>query len=778
MNENKEKDNYNKKLSKVMKKTFQFAFLSVIALVGAFGFTSCSSTDDVVANNPNYNPETGEVNVDFVFNVSTANEPTTRMTSANTQATASDAFRGINNAYLAIVKQSADGKYVTSSGTAVEKIHSLGTAINAQGLTPNNSDDETPDSRRVIELSLPTETNTLMFWGKAIKTGSNQEQGKITMDVKEDLSATSFSMVKIVPETAEATEPHISQAALLQHEKLMAAALTNIVRSHMEAVPVTFLTTSRNVTLAWSDYVDVTGDATSGYTLKQKTTSPTKDADNQDSPMSALGEKLSLAFVTLNTIHPNELRAGYGEAVSHMIRDLMAIINSVVGADPTSIQEAVTKAMATRIKEVVEQYFDAENEYVWKSASTIAGLFTSETYDQITESCNLNQFPATFNLPLGSVILQFDIAQKDADDPTAGFNFTYNYKGSVETYAMGGSTTSSDSFNPLNYVYPAELCYFGNSPIRVSNETKVAINYPDGATNWETDAKWTSDWQKNGRVQSTTRSVAMQDNINYGTALLETKVKYGAAGLEDNNKNLQIRWNGSTTEENNTILVNDGNNNHFVLTGVLIGGQEPEVGWNYLAKASNPGFGHMVYDKVNSTSIPAYNGAASEQGTSIPNYTLVWDNWEAENIGQKQRDVYIALEFKNNSQDFYGENNLIRNGATFYLIGKLDPDAKPTSYTGSAEEYVADRSAGITWPENYALPPYYESGDNAGKGIKERRVFIQDYMTKATFVIGSTSLQHALVAVPDLRSGQISLGLSVDVQWRSGLNFSNVVLGQ
>jgi hypothetical protein len=55
---------------------------------------------------------------------------------------------------------------------------------------------------------------------------------------------------------------------------------------------------------------------------------------------------------------------------------------------------------------------------------------------------------------------------------------------------------------------------------------------------------------------------------------------------------------------------------------------------------------------------------------------------------------------------------------------------------------------------------------------------MQDFLTTATFVINETSLQHALVAVPDLRSGQISLGLSVDLNWRTGLVFDNVILGE
>ena len=55
-------------------------------------------------------------------------------------------------------------------------------------------------------------------------------------------------------------------------------------------------------------------------------------------------------------------------------------------------------------------------------------------------------------------------------------------------------------------------------------------------------------------------------------------------------------------------------------------------------------------------------------------------------------------------------------------------------------------------------------------------MFIQDYLTTATFKIGPTSLQNAFITVPDLRSTQTSLGLSVDLNWRKGLNFENINL--
>lgn len=758
-----------------MRKLMNFAYTSAIALLSAGLFAACSSSDDTALDpKQDITPQKDEVNVNFVFNVSTANEATMRMTAANTQATLTQPFRGITNAYIGVFKQNADGKYVSTS-ISTEKLYPFGTIIGKNGIDPNAGEgSNTPKSRRVVEVSLPTDVNSLMFWGKAIKDGSSTNQGKITMNVSSNLSETSFSLDRIVPETADPTEPHVYVQALQEHEQLMAAALTNIVNSNIANTDVKYGEDTHKISLAWSDYVDISGESGS-YTITARTNEPIaiKNAldASSDIPMRALGDKLAIAFATWNTIRSGELRAGSGTAVSKVIEDLMTVVNSVVNAEPVIWEEAAAKTLAKQIKTNVEKFFDSDHEYQWKTAGEIKTALnvTNETLTTVDEDCNLNKFPVNFNLPNGSVILQFDITPKG---PGSGFDFAYNYKGAVATYAMGDE---NGSFNPLNYVYPAELCYFGNSAIRVSDQTKAANYYPDGVTDWDNDDKWTNDWVKDSHVTNTTRSVAMKDNINYGTALLETKVKFGAATLQDNYGALDKRWNNKPeiTESNNTIDAT-ADRDHFVLTGVLVGGQEQEVGWNYIAKSTTPGFGNMVYDNVGEIHIPHFDSNSATQSTSAANYTLLWDNWEAKNKGSKQRDVFVALEFVNKGVDFYGQNNLIRSGATFYIVGKLDPDKRPSSLDVTDAAYAADKSLGITWPTNYALPPY----DTDGTTIKERRVFMQDYLTSATFVIGENSLQHALVSVPDLRSGQISLGLSVDLNWRTGLVFNDVILGE
>ena len=759
-----------------MNKNFIYAMLSAIALTGTVGFSSCTSSDEVAEVNPDFNAETNEVTTDFVFNVSTGNTATTRMSQANTQATIEQTFRGIDNTTLLSFKlgTNKDGKNVAASTTSADKLFSLGTIMGAGSIDPDGTG-SIPKSRRVIELTLPTETNCLMFWGKAIKTEADYQQGKTDWTMSKTLADQAFSLVRVVPDDASADADQKlahGQTALHQYQNLIAAMLTKIIQTSVE-YDVTYPVGSTDPndkyqgTLAWSDYVEVNAQGK----LKTKTTEVLVGSTD---PMCSLGEILGNAYVTFNTIGDNELRAGSGKAVARMIGDLYAVILRVSQAIPTSNYEAIAKEVGVGIQENIEAFFanpstlcafkDITSSTNKTSMLTSAGVATGDA-NLVTE--DLNEFPMNFDLPAGATILTIF---KDTENDN---NLTYAYMGSVPTYAMGGSTTTTSDFDPKNYMYPPELCYFGNSPIRVTNDPHETADYPDGTSDWANDAnaKWTG-WDKDGHVLSSTRSVAMQNNINYGTSLLKTTIRYNTGILYDNNHAIQAARSGAN-EQDATIDVTSAG--QFELTGILIGGQEQTMGWNYLAKAgANAKFDCMVYDRdLPATAIPAYD-SENPTATSTPCFTTVWDNWDEHSKDGKQRDVYIALEFKNNSgKDFWGMNNLIRNEGVFYITAKLDPDAGLST---------TDRSEGIIWPSTtnsttailpHALPPY----DVDGNTIKQRRVFIQDYMTTANFVIGEKSLQYALVAVPDLRSAQISLGLSVDIQWSTGLIFNDVLIG-
>ena len=124
------------------------------------------------------------------------------------------------------------------------------------------------------------------------------------------------------------------------------------------------------------------------------------------------------------------------------------------------------------------------------------------------------------------------------------------------------------------------------------------------------------------------------------------------------------------------------------------------------------------------------------------------DKYEAEGeVGV----VRVALEFKNNGNDFAGLNGeVIPKDGKFYVVGEL----KPASGTG------------------------YDAGTK-GKD----RVFTQDHKTIATFTINNGSddssnanyrkgLGTATNGLPDLRSSSMEIGLSVNLEWQEGLTFN------
>lgn len=707
--------------------------LLTMFVVGMMVINSCSSSiehvDDV---NPGYDAVIGEVPIKFLFNVATGNTSTTRMIQSDVQATESDLFRGMDQTVLMSFNLPLNGKSV-SSPVVADKLNGMGPITS--GIVGPNSESR---SRFVADMALPVGVNTLMFWGKANKTGSDDAQGKMEFGVAKDISKNTFRLCKRVPD--DATETY-NKTVFGHYETLLVTILNTIMQSEVS---------KDGVTVKWSDYAAVN----SAGSLQAKSSSANdKDPSNPSVAICSLGETLSNLFVTVNTIYQDEFRAGSGAAVQLLLSDLYPHINIAASSSVSSQEEKVAKEVAETIQANMLKVLTTDGKAFLPITSIVSNLGLT-TIAIPAGNNDLTKFPSVFGLPDGSTILQFDVSSS-----------TYSYRSQV--------TSSGMTFDVDYYMYPPELCYFGNSPIRVTDSTLVSANYPQGTTSWDADASWSSHhWAKDSRVLPTTRSVAMQHSINYGTSLLKTTVRYGVKDLEDNNHAIQLARYGSD-EENTTI---DASSSPFTFMGLLIGGQPSEVGWNYLAKGTVPSFNALIYDQAlnsggsDQQSIPAYDASVTSQGRTQPVYTLVFDNWDVSKSGSDQNDVYIALEFVNNSGvDFWGQDNLIRKGSTFYIIGKLDPDV----IKGATPSQIADKSYGITWPTNYALPPY----DAEGNTLKERRVFIQDYMTEAHFVIGQTSLQKAFVSLPDLRSSENSLGLSVDVTWTTGLKFS-IIFGQ
>lgn len=740
-----------------MKKNFIYALMSAIALTGATMFSACSSSEDTADVNPNYNPEKNEVTTQFVFNVASGNTSTTRQSAVATQATSSLAandFRGIDHSYIMCFNQAADGNSLSAAATAnksfdMSRVVAAGTLSNDQ-------------SRRVLEMSLPLNTNTMLFYGRAIQTENSttayNTYGHLDdYTVTDNLANVNFQLGKRLT-TANKTQ-------LQEIQKLLESVLSCIINTNRGNAAVTAAGVPADGVAAYG--FDLPADYHPNMTWGEydATTSPA------GGDLRPLELKLKNAYKELTTIQTAELRNASGFALKETVKQLWSIINSVRCATPTNQEEALAKYMAYLIDQELRKYFTAasvpnnggsvtdvsinqasslisalDTDNYWPSTGGVKPLSSSFNHISTLSSTNMGQFPEQFELPQGATHIKFDDTKKT-------FYYVTNYNSS----AVGGGTFTVD-----DYYYPAELCYFGNSPLRVSNTEHVVSDYPTSVSLWNTEAtsSWTSDWTV-GHVQSSTRSVAMKNDINYGTSLLKITIGYNVTTLKDNNSAIQQRDYG-VTEADKDVPITDTS---FKLVGVIIGDQWPKVGWDFLPKTSDPGNDNYRKGYIYDNQIQG-NGVIPASSTSEPNYTLVFDNYQDQtstDAANKQPKVYVALEFENNTgMDFFGKDNMIAKGSHFYLIGELDPTGKE----------------GPAKPTYHALPPYSFAGSYTGDATKTvPRVFIQDHMTTANFKIGVNSLKYAYLTVPDLRSSSVTLGLSVDLKWETGITFNNVILG-
>lgn len=292
-------------------------------------------------------------------------------------------------------------------------------------------------------------------------------------------------------------------------------------------------------------------------------------------------------------------------------------------------------------------------------------------------------------------------------------------------YENVNSTVSTG--NLINYTtitYPSELAYYVSSPVKVSSNEITAVNDLPDYDKWIGN---TADWSSYGdAVESNTRFVALQKPVLYGVASLKSTVKCASNTLIDNAKDK------GQYESDNSITVNDTS---FPITGILIGGQPKQVGWNFEASntVTTNEFKYTIYDcDMNKGT----NLTAAVTGTAEPNYTLVLDN--KDNSGAtSQNKVYITIELENNASDFFGADGLIPKGSKFYMVGELDPKA----------------TSGITQPTGKTLD----------------HVFVKDHTTIANFTI--KSLKKAYNHIPDLRTSKINVGLAVDLSWKEGIKF-------
>ena len=323
---------------------------------------------------------------------------------------------------------------------------------------------------------------------------------------------------------------------------------------------------------------------------------------------------------------------------------------------------------------------------------------------------NDNGYPTNIGLPDGSVQLSYT---EPTTEPDADGAFTYVTNVDYDT--DDNNTMNVAALN--DYVYPASLYYWTNTACRVSDESEVNDYDTNKDNEWSTLLSSVYG-NTNGSVSASTRSVGLVNQINYAVARFDLNVQFVGGELLDNGKDWPTAGQGVA---NSITVPADG----MTMTGVLVGGQK-NVGWDF-AQTTTQTKEQTIYDSYLGDN---GKGLGVKANTPVTAYTLALQTKEKETNPEVAN---FALEFVNNTgEDFVGHDGIVPAGGKFYLVGQLTTN--PT-----------------------------EGGNNKANDY----VFEQDHTTVANVTI--SSLKSAYNCIPDLRTPGLELGLSVNLEWESGL---------
>ena len=348
--------------------------------------------------------------------------------------------------------------------------------------------------------------------------------------------------------------------------------------------------------------------------------------------------------------------------------------------------ETLAASIRSKIEAGADITRDAEQNFV---------SLTLNKYNDVS----LTGYPASIGLPAGAAALQWDATSSA---------FVPQTQTTVKT-----AITSLDRF-----VYPAELCYYGNSTIRTS-ATEVAKSVYENATSWEGVLDY---YNSGSEVNGGTRSVAVVNPVEYGVAQLRVLLKQTSDKLKDAN------------DEYVTV----GSTN-FPLTAVIVGGQYP-VGYDFAPVGTEDATEKdmlFVYDsQVKTNKVTAdgtaydyyYLNSTKDVGTANTLVLQTYDNPE--------KAITIVLEFENRSgKKFAGHDGTVYPGTKFYLIGKVTPKDGEAA-DGTDDTVVPDL---------------------------KKRLFTKDHITQVNVKV--TSLENAYNVMPDLLAPRLEIGVELERDW-------------
>lgn len=320
---------------------------------------------------------------------------------------------------------------------------------------------------------------------------------------------------------------------------------------------------------------------------------------------------------------------------------------------------------------------------------------------------NCENYPGNLGLPDGAAVLLWE--QKE--------DGTYGFVPQTETSPMANICSIN------RYVYPAELYYYANSPIKTSNVEVPSEAYDElpseaysetGVKTWKNVVDY---YYKSGSVvTSNTKAVAMVEPIQYAVARLSASVQ--TVSKDNPSEHPSILKDIHDTEVN----VND-----LPITGIIISGQNP-VGFDFVPGTVDDGEDHerFIYDCHLNEDEPLYFSTTAP--TTYPIHTLLLQTKEDE-------DVTVILELRNDSANpFESVSGVIYPGTKFYLVGKIRLSNKNT-----------------------------EGVDNTVVEDVQKRVFTKDFTSYLNMKV--STLANAFNVMPNVQADRLQISIEMDLKW-------------
>lgn len=157
-----------------MKKSYNrnLAYGAAALLIGAVGFTGCSSEDELTNVNPTY--DGNSVKTQFAINIPAAAKPGTRLGEDIVQGQSTPVFRGMSSIKLIPF---------TNAGNLVGTENFKTDAIILKDITKDDSGEGLNKGAKFYsDIAVPVGTNRFLFYSEATRTGdtSNKVNGSIT----------------------------------------------------------------------------------------------------------------------------------------------------------------------------------------------------------------------------------------------------------------------------------------------------------------------------------------------------------------------------------------------------------------------------------------------------------------------------------------------------------------------------------------------------------------------------------------------------------------------